>query len=64
MKMVPHHHFDDPATWLRYQCKSEVCGCVEHARDGGVIPVPGFPRVNGMAKEEERASGGSNMVQT
>ena len=27
----------------------------ERAKDGGVIPVTGFPRVDGMATEEERA---------
>ena len=40
------------------------CGCVEHAKDGGVIPVTGFPRVDGMANEEERARINSDMVQT
>ena len=36
--------FRFPVTRLRYRCKREVCGCVEHARDGGVLPVTGFPR--------------------
>ena len=35
--------------------QKEACGCAEHARDGGVIPVTGFPWVGGMANEEERA---------
>ena len=35
--------------------KKQVCGCAEHARDGGGIPITGFPRVDGMANEEERA---------
>ena len=35
--------------------QKEACGCAEHARDGGVIPVTGFPRVDGMENEEELA---------
>ena len=44
--------------------KKQVCGCAEHARDGGVIPITGFPRVDDMANEEERATSiayGENM---
>ena len=28
---------------------------MEYAKEGGVIPDTGFPRVDGMANEEERA---------
>ena len=34
--------------------QKETCGCTEHARDGGVIPVTGFPRDGGTAKEGHR----------
>ena len=34
--------------------QKEACGCAEHARDGGVIPVTGFPRDGGTAKEGHR----------
>ena len=39
--------------------QKEVCGCAEHARDGGVLPTTGFPRVSGM-----ETSDNSDMVQT
>ena len=29
-----------------------MCGCAQHARDGGVLPTTGFPRDGGMANEE------------
>ena len=32
-----------------------MCGCAEHAKDGGVIPDIGFPWVDVMANEEELA---------
>ena len=32
--------------------KKQVRGCAEHARDGGVIPITGFPHVGGVANEE------------
>ena len=34
--------------------RKEACGCVKHARDGGVLPTTGFPRDDGMAKEGHR----------
>ena len=39
--------------------QKEVCGCAEHARDGGVLPTTGFPRVSGM-----ETSDNSDTVQT
>ena len=54
-EMVPRQHSDDPTTHLDTGAKGQVCGCAEHAKDGGVIPVTGFPRVDGMANEEEHA---------
>ena len=30
----------------------QKCGFTERAKDGGVIPATGFPRVGGMANEE------------
>ena len=32
---------------LSDRCKRR-CGCAEHAKDGGVIPVTGFPRDDGI----------------
>ena len=48
---------------LSDRCKRR-CGCAEHAKDGGVIPITGFPRVDGMANEEEHARINLDMVQT
>ena len=28
--------------------QKKACGCAEHAKDGGVLPTTGFPRVSGM----------------
>ena len=39
-------------TWLRYQCKREECGCVEHARDREWSRIPGVPHDGGMANKE------------
>ena len=39
--------------------QKEVCGCAEHAKDGGVLPTSGFPRVSGMETSEK-----SDTVQT
>ena len=36
----------------RCRCKGK-CGCAEHAKDGGVIPVTGFPRVDDGDKAKE-----------
>ena len=35
--------------------QKEVCGCAEHARDGGVLPDSGFPRYGGIAKKRVTA---------
>ena len=58
-EMVPRQHSDDPTTHLDTGAKEQVCGCAEHAKDGGVIPVTGFPRVNGMETSDK-----SDTVQT
>ena len=39
--------------------QKEACGCAQHARDGGVLPTTGFPRVSGM-----ETSDNSDTVQT
>ena len=44
--------------------QKEVCGCVEHARDGGVLPDSGFARDGGMANEERICNDNSDTVQT
>ena len=49
--MMPRQHIGSGRAW-RYRRKRELCGCVKHARDGGVLPVTGFPRYGGMAIEE------------
>ena len=49
--MMPREHIGSGSSW-RYRRKRELCECVTHARDGGVLPVTGFPRYGGMAIEE------------
>ena len=44
---IPWQRIGSGSSW-RYRCKKEACGCAEHAKDGGVIPVTGFPRDDGM----------------
>ena len=39
--------------------QKEACGCAQHARDGGVLPTTGFPRVSGMEMSDN-----SDTVQT
>ena len=39
--------------------QKEACGCAKHARDGGVLPTTGFPRVSGMEMSDN-----SDTVQT
>ena len=44
--------------------QKEVCGCAEHARDGGVLLTTGFPWDGGMANEERAKTSlghGANM---
>ena len=53
-KMVPRQHIGSGSSW-RYRRKRELCGCVEHAIDGGVLPVTGFPRFDGMARKRVTA---------
>ena len=61
-KMMPRQHIGSGSSW-RYRRKRELCGCVKHARDGGVLPVTGFPRVRGMeTRNVQRPL--SNTVQT
>src|SRR3954464_15193137 len=57
--MVPRQHSDDPTTHLDTGAKEQVCGCVKHARDGGVLPTTGFPRISGMETSDK-----SDTVQT
>ena len=41
-----------------------MCGCAEHAKDGGVLPTTGFPQDGGMAtrKDVHEANGhGANI---
>ena len=43
---MPRQHIgsvNSLSDWCRRRC-----GCAEHAKDGGVIPVTGFPRDDGM----------------
>ena len=61
-KMVSRQHIGSGSSW-RYRHKRELCGCAEHAKDGGVIPVTGFPH-DGGKENEERARTNSDMVQT
>ena len=44
--------------------QKEVCGCAEHARDGGVLPDSGFPRYGGMAIEERAKTSLGNGANT
>ena len=59
-----HGNIPVPVTRWDTGAKEQVCGCAEYARDGGVIPVTGFPRVDGMTNKEERASLKSDTMQT
>ena len=52
-KMMPRQH-SGPGNLSEIPMQKEVCGCAEHARDGGVIPASGFPRDGGTAKEGHR----------
>ena len=53
-KMVSRQHIGSGSSW-RYRRKRELCGCAEHAKDGGVIPVTGFPHDGG--KETRNVQG-------
>ena len=43
-----------PKTRLRCRCKRKSDGSVS-CKDGGVLPITGFPHVGGKAKEGQRA---------
>ena len=62
MEMVPRQHSgSDNLIEMSVQNKVWMNGS---CKDGGVIPVTGFPRVDGMANEEERARINPDMEQT
>ncbi|EMS60078.1 hypothetical protein TRIUR3_33202 [Triticum urartu] len=58
-----HSNISVLITQLRYRCKREVCGCVEHARDGGRLAVVvrsatgGAEDVNGWALAHTHVEG-------
>ena len=47
-EMVPRQHSDDPTTHWDTDAKEQVCGCAEHAKDGGAILVIGHGKRGGM----------------
>ena len=47
-----HGNISVPVTHRDTGAKEQVCGCAKRAKDGGVLPVTGFPRVDGMENEE------------
>ena len=49
-KMMPRQHIGSGSS-RRYRCKGTSVGAWKRARDGGVLPVTGFPQVSGTAKE-------------
>src|SRR3954469_19820192 len=46
-KMMPRQHIGSDNS-VEILVKKEACECAEQAKDGGMIPTTGFPRISGM----------------
>ena len=55
MEMMPRQHSDDPVVHGDTGAKEQVCGCAEHAKDGGVIPNSGSHGTAAWQTRKERA---------
>src|SRR3954471_22219914 len=46
-KMMPRQHIGSDNS-VEILVQKDACECAEQAKDGGMIPATGFPRISGM----------------